>query len=97
MGRKRCHNSIKQSPYRTNAYAEMDYHLNDKSTGRKVGNSRNGHGKKTVKSIIQELSKFQLQETVRVPSNLKLSQNGLHERTTRLENFDNAILSLYAK
>ena len=30
--------------------AEMDYHLNDKNTGRKVGNSRNGHGKKNVKS-----------------------------------------------
>ena len=29
--------------------AEMDYHLNDKNTGRKVWNSRNDHGKKPLK------------------------------------------------
>ena len=32
--------------------AEMDFHLNDTNEGRAVGNSRNGYGKKTLKSNI---------------------------------------------
>lgn len=72
--------------------AEMDYHLNDKNTGRKVGNSRNGHGKKTVKSnsgTIEILTPRDRQST--------FEPQIIPKRTTRLENFDNAILSLYAK
>ena len=30
--------------------AEMDFHLNDTVAGRIAGNSRNGYGKKTLKS-----------------------------------------------
>jgi len=88
MGRKRRHNAVKQSPYRTDA----DYHLNDKNTGRKVGNSRNGHGKKTVKSNSGaiEISTPRDRQSTFEPQIIP-------KRTTRLENFDNAILSLYAK
>lgn len=72
--------------------AEMDYHLNDKNTGRKVGNSRNGHGKKTVKSNSGtiEISTPRDRQSTFEPQIIP-------KRTTRLENFDNAILSLYAK
>ena len=72
--------------------AEMDYHLNDKNTGRKVGNSRNGHGKKNVKSNSGtiEISTPRDRQSTFEPQIIP-------KRTTRLENFDNAILSLYAK
>ena len=30
--------------------AQMDFHLNDTNEGRAAGNSRNGYGKKTLKS-----------------------------------------------
>ena len=72
--------------------AEMDYHLNDKNKGRKVGNSRNGHGKKTVKSNSGtiEISTPRDRQSTFEPQIIP-------KRTTRLENFDNAILSLYAK
>ena len=53
--------------------AEMDYHLNDVRSGTAVTVT----AKKPLK-VIQELSKFQLLETVRVRSNLKSSRNGLH-------------------
>ncbi len=72
--------------------AEMDHHLNDSTVGRKVGNSRNGHGKKTVKSNVGSIE-------IATPRDRHstFEPQIIPKRTTRLENFDNAILSLYAK
>ena len=72
--------------------AEMDYHLDSETVGRIVGNSRNGYGKKKVRGCFGEIE-------LQTPRDRKstFEPQIIPKRTSRLDNFNNAILSLYAK
>ena len=72
--------------------AEMDYHLENIQNGRTAGNSRNGYGTKKVRGHFGEIE-------LSTPRDRQstFEPQIIPKRVTRLENFDNAILSLYAR
>ena len=71
--------------------AEIDYHLDDEQT-RSNGNSRNGYGKKKVRGDFGEIE-------IATPRDRQstFEPQIIPKRTTRLENLNNTVLSLYAK
>ena len=72
--------------------AEMDFHLNNTNEGRSAGNSRNGYGKKTLKSNLGsiELSTPRDRHSTFEPQIIP-------KRSTKTPMLEQAILSLYAK
>ena len=72
--------------------AEMDFHLQDTSAGRKAGNTRNGHGKKKVSGPFGEIE-------LQTPRDRQSTFDPqiVPKRSTKLAMIDNAILSLYAR
>ena len=72
--------------------AEMDLHLQDTTSGRIAGNSRNGHVKKKVSGTFGEIEL----ETPRDRQST-FEPHIIPKRSTKLAMIDNAILSLYAK
>ena len=72
--------------------AEMDFHLNNTDEGRVAGNSRNGYGKKTLKSNFGhlELSTPRDRHSTFEPQIIP-------KRSTKSALLEEAILSLYAK
>ena len=72
--------------------AEMDFHLNNTNEGRSAGNSRNGYGKKTLKSNLGsiELSTPRDRHSTFEPQIIP-------KRSTKTSMLEQAILSLYAK
>ena len=71
--------------------AEIDYHLDNEQT-RSNGNSRNGYGKKKVRGDFGEIE-------IATPRDRQstFEPQIIPKRTTRLENLNNTVLSLYAK
>ncbi len=72
--------------------AEMDFHLENTNEGRSAGNSRNGYGKKTLKSNLGsiELSTPRDRHSTFEPQIIP-------KRSTKTPMLEQAILSLYAK
>ena len=72
--------------------AEVDFHLNDTAAGRVAGNSRNGYGKKTLKSNFGhlELSTPRDRHSTFEPQIIP-------KRSTKSAMLEEAILTLYAK
>ena len=72
--------------------AEMDFHLNNTNEGRAAGNSRNGYGRKTLKSNFGhlELSTPRDRHSTFEPQIIP-------KRSTKSAMLEEAILSLYAK
>ena len=72
--------------------AEMDFHLENTNEGRSAGNSRNGYGKKTLKSNFGsiELSTPRDRHSTFEPQIIP-------KRSTKTPMLEQAILSLYAK
>lgn len=72
--------------------AEMDFHLENTNEGRSAGNSRNGYGKKTLKSNLGsiELSTPRDRHSTFEPQIIP-------KRSTKSAILEYAILSLYAK
>ena len=72
--------------------AEMDFHLNNTNDGRANGNTRNGYGKKTLKSNFGhlELSTPRDRHSTFEPQIIP-------KRSTKTAMLEEAILSLYAK
>ena len=72
--------------------AEMDFHLNNTDEGRSAGNTRNGYGKKTLKSNFGhlELSTPRDRHSTFEPQIIP-------KRSTKSAMLEEAILSLYAK
>ena len=70
----------------------MDFHLCNTENGRAKGNSRNGHGKKNVRSTWGEFELITPRDRQSTFEPLIIPK-----RTTRLDNLNDAILSLYAR
>lgn len=71
---------------------EMDFHLNNTENGRANGNSRNGHGKKNVRGTWGEFELITPRDRQST-----FEPKIVPKRTTRLDNLNDAILSLYAR
>ena len=71
---------------------EMDFHLSNTENGRAKGNSRNGHGKKNVHSTWGEFELITPRDR-----HSTFEPQIVPKRTTRLDNLNDAILSLYAR
>ena len=71
---------------------QMDFHLNNTQAGRSAGNSRNGYGKKTLRSNLGtiELSTPRDRHSTFEPQIIP-------KRSTKTAMLEEAILSLYAK
>ena len=72
--------------------AEMDFHLNYTDEGRVAGNSRNGYGKKTLKSNFG-----QLELSTPRDRHSTFEPQIIPKRSTKTAILEDAILSLYAK
>ena len=71
---------------------EMDFHLSNTENGRAKGNSRNGHGKKNLRSTWGEFELITPRDRQST-----FEPQIIPKRTTRLDNLNDAILSLYAR
>ena len=72
--------------------AEMDYHLENDQDGRVAGNSRNGHGRKTVHGKFGQIELITPRDR-----NSTFEPQIIPKRSTKLAMLEDAILALYAK
>ena len=72
--------------------AEMDFHLENDQDGRAAGNSRNGHGRKTVHGKFGQIELITPRDR-----NSTFEPQIIPKRSTKLAMLEDAILALYAK